>query len=63
MLGPILFLLYTADLMSIVKRHKLLPHAYADDVQIYGSCNYVNNVKTHDKPTHDDKHNTKHDGS
>jgi len=50
-LGPILFLLYTADLMSIVKRHKLLPHVYADDVQIliyfyvfrmfskcYGSC-------------------------
>jgi len=41
MLGPILFLLYTSDLMSIVKRHQLLPHAYADDVhfvQIYGSC-------------------------
>jgi len=37
-LGPILFVLYTADLMSIVKRHQLLPHAYADDVQIYGSC-------------------------
>jgi len=37
-LGPIFFVLYTADLMSIVKRHQLLPHAYADDVQIYGSC-------------------------
>jgi len=37
-LDPILFLLYTADLLSIVKRHQLIPHAYADDVQIYGLC-------------------------
>jgi len=37
-LGLILFILYTADLMSIVKRHQLLPHANADYVQIYGSC-------------------------
>jgi len=29
-LGPILFLLYTADLLQLVKRH-LTPHAYADD--------------------------------
>jgi len=37
-LGPILFLLYTADLLQLVKRHHLTPHAYADDTQIYGYC-------------------------
>jgi len=29
-LGPILFLLYTADLLQVVIRHHLHPHAYAD---------------------------------
>lgn len=38
-LGPILFLLYVADLLQLVKRHQLQPHAYADDTQIYGFCN------------------------
>ena len=37
-LGPILFLLYTADLLQLIKRHQLCPHAYADDTQIYGFC-------------------------
>ena len=37
-LGPILILLYTADLLQLVKRHHLMPHAYADDTQIYGHC-------------------------
>jgi len=30
-LGPILFLLYTADLLRLIERHNLHPHAYADD--------------------------------
>jgi len=38
-LGPILFLLYTADLLQLVKSHHLNPHAFADDTQIYGFCN------------------------
>ena len=38
-LGPILFLLYTADLLQLVRRHHLHPHAFADDTQIYGFCN------------------------
>ena len=36
-LGPILFILYIADLIGIVERHGLRPHLYADDTQIYGS--------------------------
>jgi len=36
-LGPILFVLYTAD-MRLVDKYQLRPHLYADDTQIYGSC-------------------------
>jgi hypothetical protein len=37
-LGPILFLLYAADLLRLVRTHGLDPHLYADDTQIYGFC-------------------------
>jgi len=37
-IGPILFLLYTAELCSLIQGHGLSPHLYADETQIYGSC-------------------------
>ena len=37
-LGPLLFISYTSDLIPIVKSHGLNIHVFADDVMIYGSC-------------------------
>ena len=37
-LGPILFVMYTIDLIPLIQRHCLLAHLYADDTQVYGSC-------------------------
>jgi len=36
-LRPILFKLYTADLIHLIEQHGLVPHLYADDAQIVGS--------------------------
>jgi hypothetical protein len=37
-LGPLLFLLYTADVAAIAERHSVSVHSYADDTQLYASC-------------------------
>jgi hypothetical protein len=37
-LGPLLFLLYTADVASVALRHGVSVHSYADDTQLYASC-------------------------
>ena len=36
--------MYTADLLQLVKRHQLIPHAYADDTQISGFCRPANSA-------------------
>ena len=34
-LGPVLFLLYTADVTNIAQRHGISAYSYADDMQLY----------------------------
>ena len=34
-LGPLLYVLYTAELALVVDRHGLSLHQYADDMQVY----------------------------
>jgi len=36
--GPILFIMYTADLIALIKGHRFCPHLYTDDTQVYGLC-------------------------
>ena len=37
-LGPLLFVLYTADIVNIIACQGLSAHQYADDIQVYGRC-------------------------
>ena len=37
-LGPLLFILFTNDLVSLVQQHGLNIHMYADDIYIYSAC-------------------------
>jgi len=43
-LGPILFVLYTADVVRLAQLHGLNVHQYADDTQIYGCCHQDNSA-------------------
>jgi len=48
-LEPILFLLYATDVLQLIKRHQLHPHAYADDIQIYDFCRPLETVSLQDR--------------
>ena len=48
-LGPLPFLLYTADIGSIIAAHGLLHHCYADDTQIYFFCRASNSASRKDR--------------
>ena len=37
-LGPLLFVLYSADVIKIATSHEVCIHAYADDMQTYTRC-------------------------
>ena len=37
-LGPLLFLLYTAELFDVIARSGLTDHSYTDDTQVYISA-------------------------
>ena len=37
-LGPLLFVLYSADVIKIAASHEVCIHADADDIQTYASC-------------------------
>ena len=42
MLGPVLFLLYTADLSELTAKHGVALNAFAYDTQLHLHCNSTN---------------------
>ena len=41
--GPVLFILYTASLSTVIEKHSVLHHSYADDSQLQksGACHQI----------------------
>jgi len=51
-LGPLLFVLYTADLVPLIQKHSLHCHLYADDTQVYGWCQPRDTALLHQSKAH-----------
>ena len=45
-LGPRLFIMYTADLAEVARAHYINIHAFADDTQLYVHCRRVDTTST-----------------
>jgi len=45
-LGPLLFILYVADIAGITDRHVIQSHFYADDAQLYLTCRRTEAIAT-----------------
>jgi len=48
-LGPVLFLLYVADLLQLILHHQLVRHTFDDDTQIYGFCKSCDAIALSDR--------------
>ena len=51
-LGPLLFVLYTADVFRIAEELDFSIHGYADDLQIYDHCLVRDTVQLNDRLVH-----------
>jgi len=46
-LAPIVFVLYTVNLLTVTKGYGLCPHMYANDMQVYGYCRMTQMTPSH----------------
>ena len=50
-LGPLLYIIYTADIIQVFERHGFKVHLYADDSQLYIHLELVNPAVDRDLPS------------
>ena len=51
-LGPFFFMMYTVDLIKLVRSLNLQPHLYVCDYQLHGSCRLEDTLTLTDRVTH-----------